>query len=41
MILVTGAKGFVGVHLLKRLSALGFPVRTLIRSSTNGGAYAG
>ncbi len=37
MILVTGAGGFVGVHLVKRLSALGLPVRTLVRSSTNGG----
>ncbi|HWQ69352.1 MAG TPA: NAD(P)H-binding protein [Patescibacteria group bacterium] len=37
MILVTGAEGFVGVQLLKRLSVLGFPVRTLIRSGTNGG----
>lgn len=37
MILVTGAEGFVGVQLLKRLSTRGFPVRTLIRSGTNGG----
>jgi NADH dehydrogenase len=32
MILVTGAGGFVGVHLLKRLSALGSPVRALVRT---------
>lgn len=37
MILVTGAGGFVGVHLLRRLSALGLPFRTLVRSGTNGG----
>ena len=35
MILVTGAGGFVGVHLLKRLSALGLPVRALVRSGTD------
>ncbi|MDE2483662.1 MAG: NAD(P)H-binding protein [candidate division NC10 bacterium] len=37
MILVTGAGGFVGVHLLKRLSALGLPVRALIRSDADVG----
>lgn len=37
MILVTGAGGFVGAHLLRRLSALDVPVRRLIRSGANGG----
>ncbi len=32
MILVTGAGGFVGTHLLKRLSKAGHPVRALVRS---------
>ena len=32
MILVTGAGGFVGAHLLKRLSKAGHPVRALVRS---------
>src|SRR3990170_3378840 len=32
MILVTGAGGFVGAHLLKRLSTAGRPVRALVRS---------
>lgn len=35
MILVTGAGGFVGAHLLKRLSALGCPVLALVRSRTD------
>lgn len=35
MVLVTGAGGFVGVHLLKRLSAVGCPVRALVRSRTD------
>lgn len=37
MILMTGAGGFVGAHLLKRLTALGLPVRTLARRGTDGG----
>lgn len=37
MILVTGAGGFVGAHLLKRLSALGLPVRALVRSRADAG----
>ena len=35
MILVTGASGFVGSHLLKRLSAAGHPVRALVRSRSD------
>ncbi len=30
MVLVTGAGGFVGAHLLKRLSTAGYPVRALV-----------
>jgi len=32
MILVTGAGGWVGTHLIKRLCAIGLPVRALVRS---------
>ncbi|HLE04223.1 MAG TPA: NAD-dependent epimerase/dehydratase family protein, partial [Anaerolineales bacterium] len=35
MILVTGAGGFVGSNLLKRLSAAGQPVRALVRSRSD------
>src|SRR5574341_552780 len=35
MILVTGAGGFVGSHLLKRLSTAGRPVRALVRSRSD------
>lgn len=35
MILVTGAGGFVGSYLLKRLSAAGHPVRALVRSRSD------
>jgi len=35
MILVTGASGFVGPHLLKRLSTAGRPVRALVRSRSD------
>lgn len=35
MILVTGSGGFVGAHLLNRLSAIGLPARTLVRSHTD------
>lgn len=35
MILVTGAGGFVGSYLLKRLSAASQPVRTLVRSRSD------
>lgn len=35
MILVTGAGGFVGVHLVKRLSTAGCQVRALVRSRSD------
>jgi NADH dehydrogenase len=35
MVLVTGAGGFVGAHLLKRLSRIGRPVRALVRSRSD------
>lgn len=35
MILVTGAGGFVGSYLLKRLSTAGHPVRALVRSRSD------
>ncbi|MDE3168093.1 MAG: NAD-dependent epimerase/dehydratase family protein, partial [Acidobacteriota bacterium] len=31
MTLVTGGTGFIGAHLLERMSALGAPVRALVR----------
>lgn len=33
MILVTGASGFLGRHLLARLQALGYPVRGMVRTA--------
>src|SRR5574337_972238 len=41
MILVTGAGGFVGAHLLKRLSALDIPCRALVRRGANAGRMPG
>lgn len=35
MILVTGAGGFVGAHLLKRLSSAGCPVQAVVRSRSD------
>ena len=35
VVLVTGANGFIGTHLCKRLSSYGFRVRKVVRSDGN------
>ena len=40
MILITGAGGSVGAHLVKRLSAVGRPVRALIRGRYDVGPFS-
>jgi uncharacterized protein YbjT (DUF2867 family) len=41
MILVTGASGFVGRHVVARLAAKGLPVRAMVRSSSDYAPRAG